>query len=119
MEVDEILGKDAIEPDPSMLMAARGLVVDEKASHGKWPIVQKVLCDRFNTERAARDALTRANANRDYTLVNARVRDFLFATVRIEGSRYSVPVLIDPDQGNPREVAERLLGPLDGFELII
>jgi putative DNA primase/helicase len=117
LEVDVVLSADAIEPDPRTLMAARGLLPAPTATHGQWAIVQKVLCDRFNTDRAARDALTRANANREYILANARVSDFIPAKVKIKGTRYAVPVLIDPSQGDLREAAERLLGPLDSFEV--
>jgi putative DNA primase/helicase len=118
LSVDEVLTADAIEPDPLILMASRGLLVGPNAKHGKWAVIQKVLSDRFDSEQAARHTLTRSNANIEYLLANERVSEFMPAKVKLAGSRYAVLVLIDASQGDLREVAERLLGPLDSFEVV-
>jgi putative DNA primase/helicase len=115
-DVDEVLPETALEPNPLMLMAARGLVIAESATKGKWAIIQKVLSDRFPTEQAARHGLKRSNANSIYILANERLSSFVSASIKLEGSRYAVPVLIDGSRGDPRETAERLLGPLDDFK---
>jgi putative DNA primase/helicase len=117
-EVDEVLPADAIDPDPYWLMAARGLLPAPSATKGKHQIVQKVLPDLFPTEDAARKALNRTNANIYTILEDVRLSAFVHADVKISGYRYKIAVLIDPSQGDPRETAERLLGPLDSFECL-
>ena len=118
LAVDEVLGDDAIKPDPFTVMAGRGLVVANSASHGKWGVVQKALPDLFPTEDAARKALSRTNAYIYSISANVRVSTFTPATVKLVGARYAVPVLIDGNGGEPREVAEKLLGPLEQFNVI-
>jgi putative DNA primase/helicase len=116
--VDEVLAKNAIEPDPIAVMAARGLLVDEKATKGKWSVIQKVLADLYPSEQAARHALKRSNANNIYLLANERLSTFIPATVKLTGARYSVPVHIDASLGDPRETVEKLLRPLAAFEAL-
>jgi len=118
LEVDEVLAKDAIEPNPFTVMAARGVVIDEKATKGKWQVVQKVLPDLFDSDDAARMALKRTNANKIYLLANVRLSGFVHALIKLENARYAVPVWIDANRDKPREVAEKLVGPLTAFEIL-
>ena len=118
MEVDEILPSSAIKPDPIMLMLARGLFPAPTATKGQWPIVHKVLSDVYASPDAAKVAFNVRNTNIEYILEKLTLSNFIAAKVKLEDSRYAVQVLIDPSQGDPREVAERLLGPLDNFVLM-
>jgi hypothetical protein len=63
-------------------------------------------------------ALNRTNANKNILLANVRLSDFTSASIKLEGSRYAVPVKIDSSQGDPKEIAENLLGPLATFKLL-
>ena len=116
--VDEVLAKDAIEPNPLAVMAARGLVIDEKASKGKWQIVLEMLPERFASSELAKKALKGKNANINILLAKFPLSDFISASIKLKDARYAVPVLIDGSKGDPREVAERLLGPLDAFKVL-
>jgi hypothetical protein len=118
LEVHEVMAEDAKEPDPHMVMAARGLVVSEMATKGKWEIISKMLPDLFDTADAARMALKRTKPTYIYKEAFVRLSSFISATVKLKDARYAVPVQIDSRRGDPREVAERLLGPLAAFKVL-
>jgi hypothetical protein len=109
------------ETDPFQLMFALGIVPDcDTSTKGYWNLVHAILRDRFKDKQAAQDwgrSLTMESANKIYTISESHRERFKSAKIRLRGSRYKVPVLIDPQGQDPEEFVISIVGPLDGFEM--
>jgi hypothetical protein len=121
IEVDEVLRWKDAQADPFELMRARGIVMAcRSTTRGFWHIVAAVLPDMFKDKQAAQDrsrSLTMESANKLYLISESHRESMISAKVRLAGTRYAVPILIDPHGKDPKEFAIGILGALDFFEI--
>jgi hypothetical protein len=119
LRFDLVASWEQAQPTPLELLAARGARLDcQPEAKGYWPTVAAWLPDLFKDAQAAKDwargeeRLSRWDLSMNISLIDESHREnWLKLSARPPGSRYSVPVLIDPARrealGAVVELAER------------
>lgn len=122
VDVSEVLDWASAQADPFKLMLARGIFPDcVRSTKGYGNVVAAILPDLFKDSQAVQDwgrALTLESANKLYPISESQRERMILAKVRLEGTRYKVPVLIEPQDQDPKEFTESILGPLGVFEIV-
>lgn len=102
VRIDQVTSREQAQPTPLEILAARGLVPDcQPEAKGYWPTVQAALSDLYPSPDAARFGFA-ATLSRDETSMNRYFIDessrerWARLSARQPGSRYSIPVLVDP-----------------------
>jgi hypothetical protein len=139
--VDEVY--EELPYGPINIMIGKGLVLDACVRKGHWQLIAAVAPEWFDTPNAARKFFEnnvppdvgsngqnhigylygfgrlRADERRDEPLPpTVPFQDFIHAKITLQGTRCGVQVFIDLAHGDPEELATRLLGPLQKFELL-
>ena len=101
MKIDTVASWEQAQPTPVELLAARGVVpACGSAAKGYWSTVQAVLPDVFKDVAAAKEAArgSRWESSMDTLLIDKSHREsWLPHQARPLGSRYAIPVMVDPD----------------------
>jgi hypothetical protein len=102
LKIDTVASWEQAQPTPLELLAARGLVPDCKPdAKGYWPTVQAMLPDVFKNVQAVKDAAKGSQWKSSIGTISIdrfHRESWQPRKARPHGSRYSVPVLVDPER---------------------